>query len=135
MTPFNSTPTFARNVRLREINAHFFEFGAKLNAMLRDAALGDQLEKAFVRRYATLLTEAHSTGDVKWRHLLTKEEEVLFDAGRESMRAFNAWKYSSKERIEVSAQVKAQKRRRAAARNGGGEGGGGDDGGGGGKRR
>ena len=107
MTPFNSTPTFARNVPLREINAHFFEFGAKLNAMLRDAALGDQLEKAFVRRYATLLTEAHSTGDVKWRHLLTKEEEVLFDAGRESMRAFNAWKYSSKERIEVSAQVKA----------------------------
>jgi GINS complex subunit 3 len=103
-----------RNVPLREFCPHFFEFGARLNTLLRDDDFGKALEKAFLLRYRGLLVEAHSTSDVKWRHLLAKEEEALFNVGRESMKAFNTWKYSTREKLEVAAQVRAQKRRRAA---------------------
>ncbi len=103
-----------KNVPLREFCPHFFDFGAKLNRLLRDEELGEALSKAFVKRYEKLLCQAHSTGEFRERHLLSKEEEALFDAGRESMKAFTTWKYSTSEKLEVAAQVKAQKRRRAA---------------------
>uniref|UniRef100_A0A7S0S894 DNA replication complex GINS protein PSF3 N-terminal domain-containing protein n=1 Tax=Mantoniella antarctica TaxID=81844 RepID=A0A7S0S894_9CHLO len=104
-----------RNVPIREFCPHFFEFGARLNTLLRDDAFGEALERAFLARYRSLLVEAHSTSDVKWRRLLSKEEEALFDAGRESMKSFNTWKYATREKMEVAAQVRAQKRRRAGA--------------------
>ena len=103
-----------KNVPLREFSPHFFEFGAMLNALIRDEQLGESLDKAFLERYKSLLCQAHSTGEFKQRHLLAKEEETLFDSGRESMRRFMEWKYSTREKLEVAAQVKAQKRRRAA---------------------
>ena len=107
-----------KNVPLREFCPHFFDFGAKLNRLLRDEELGEALSKAFVKRYEKLLCQAHSTGEFRERHLLSKEEEALFDAGRESMKAFTTWKYSTSEKLEVAAQVKAQKRRRAAGQAG-----------------
>lgn len=112
-----------RNVPLREFCPHFFAFGLRLNTLLRDESFGAALRKAFLARYRTLLVEAHSTSDVKWKHLLAKEEEMLFNVGRESMKAFNTWKYSTREKLEVAAQIRAQKRRRAAE--GGGRVGGG----------
>lgn len=107
-----------RNVPLRDFCLHFFEFGARFNTLLRDVIFAENLERAFVQRYKTLLVEAHSTVDVKWRYLLTKEEEALFESGRESMKAFNTWKYSTREKLQVAAQVAAQKRRRRAEKGG-----------------
>ena len=69
-----------KNVPLREFSPHFFEFGAMLNALIRDEQLGESLDKAFLERYKSLLCQAHSTGEFKQRHLLAKEEETLFDS-------------------------------------------------------
>ena len=51
-----------KNVPLREFSPHFFEFGAMLNALIRDEQLGESLDKAFLERYKSLLCQAHSTG-------------------------------------------------------------------------
>ena len=107
-----------RNVPIREFCPHFFRFGKALNLLLRDEELATNLSQAFGRRYKVLLCQAHGTGEFKQKPLLAREEERLFDLGRDSMLAFNEWRYSTAEKIEVAAQVKAQKRRRANAAGG-----------------
>ena len=107
-----------RNVPIREFCPHFFRFGRALNLLLRDEELAKNLSKAFGRRYETLLCQAHSTGEFKQKPLLAREEERLFNLGRDSMLAFTEWRYSTVEKIEVAAQVKAQKRRGADAAGG-----------------
>jgi GINS complex subunit 3 len=107
-----------RNVPIREFCPHFFRFGKALNLLLRDDELAANLSQAFGRRYKALLCQAHGTGEFKQKHLLAREEERLFNLGRDSMLAFNEWRYSTAEKIEVAAQVKAQKRRRANAAGG-----------------
>ena len=107
-----------RNVPIREFCPHFFRFGKALNLLLRDEELATNLSQAFGRRYKALLCQAHGTGEFKQKPLLAREEERLFDLGRDSMLAFNEWRYSTAEKIEVAAQVKAQKRRRAHAAGG-----------------
>ena len=57
-----------------------------LNALIRDEQLGESPTRR--SSDTVLLCQAHSTGEFKQRHLLAKEEETLFDSGRESMRRF-----------------------------------------------
>ena len=109
---WNALEAEPRNVSLQSLSPHFFEFGRSLAGMLGDEELADSLIDAFTKRFRGLLCEAHSTGEAKYRDILTKEEARLYHKGRDSVRAFTEWKYSKHERIQAATPIRAQKRRR-----------------------
>lgn len=106
-------------VKLRVKCPYFFEFGARLQGFLPDPRLG-VVNEAYVGRYRDVLCRAHTTADVvtdesyRFVSYLTHEERIIFERGRQSALAFQRWRYTDAERLDMSAVARAAKRRRVA---------------------
>lgn len=82
-------------VDLRTRCPYFYEVGCKLTPLTNDATLGSFLLYALRGRYKDILSKAHSAAvstTPKVMQLLSKEESLLYEAGRESMAAFKKWR-------------------------------------------
>jgi hypothetical protein len=97
--------------RLREKCPYWFDFGLSLALQCSSSQPFEGLAKlvvsAFQGRYKALLTRAHaaceSAEQLAFVRLLSREERAVFDAGRASAQAFQAWRYSTEARLSAGA--------------------------------
>lgn len=102
-------------VDLRSKCPFYYEMGCKLVELNVDNKLGPFLLKTLQGRYKDLLCKALTatlTGNPKFVPLLTEEETRLFEAGRNSMKAFKKWRLQGP-RLERAA-ILGRKRNRDA---------------------
>ncbi|BBN13560.1 GINS complex subunit 3 [Marchantia polymorpha subsp. ruderalis] len=102
-------------VDLRRWCPYFYELGLKLAPMSSDPTLGSFLLYCLQGRYKEMLCKSHTvalTTAPKFVTLLTQEEFHLFEAARDSMKAFNKWRFQGC-RLERAA-VLGRKRRHIA---------------------
>eukprot|EP00249_Psilotum_nudum_P009592 c22029_g1_i4 orf=194-748(+) len=81
-------------VDLRSRCPYFYGLGCKLAPLTADTTLGTFLLYALRGRYRDILSKVHSAAVAatpKFMQLLTREETQLFEAGRDSMKAFKKW--------------------------------------------
>ncbi|KAH7330772.1 hypothetical protein KP509_20G001000 [Ceratopteris richardii] len=82
-------------VDIRTRCPYFYGVGCKLVPITNDATLGSFLLYTLRGRYKDILSKAHSaaiSSTPKVMQILSREETMLFQAGRDSMTAFKRWR-------------------------------------------
>ncbi|KAI5079260.1 hypothetical protein GOP47_0004739 [Adiantum capillus-veneris] len=82
-------------VDIRSRCPYFYGVGCKLVPLTNDATLGSFLLYTLRGRYKDILCKSHSaavSSTPKVMQILSREETILFQAGRESMTAFKKWR-------------------------------------------
>eukprot|EP00891_Asterochloris_glomerata_P004344 jgi/Astpho2/4344/e_gw1.00065.44.1_t len=81
---------------LRTRCPYFYTVAEQLSALCTQDRLAPFVIKTFINRYKELLTRAHTTDTgpetTRMRMLLCVEEAKLFEAGRHSIKAVEAWR-------------------------------------------
>ncbi|GLJ48147.1 hypothetical protein SUGI_1016720 [Cryptomeria japonica] len=99
-------------VNLRSRCPYFYELGCKIAPLVSDKSVGPFLLDTFRGRYQDILCKAHREAfslTSKSQKLLTREESQLFEAARDSMKAFKKWRLQGP-RLE-KASVLGRKRK------------------------
>lgn len=111
----------AKIADLRSVNESYFGFGAAfVDALMRqeddDGAMetSEGLNRALTKRWQELLLEACGRSDEgsKLERLLTREERVVWEAGRAPQLDYERWKYGRDTKVEATKVIQDAKRMR-----------------------